>query len=270
MANLKVRFALNKGRRGAPLSKLGKIAEQAEKFLRALAADSDVETRPGEWLAVNFQNGSVEYDAEFQGNVTAADQQIFSRNLELLADFDPENEGLNVPIKPATVLEYARIGSLIDPDETINIGIYPAHGRAKPRWRTITYSKTATIRKLVETPLPSYGSIQGILHAWFKEAKQPHFQIRELGTDALVRCYYPPALYSDVVQAVEERTTVLMISGSMLFDRATHAAIELRADRIERMRMLSGAEFEQFFGSAPDFTGGLSTEDYLDSLNEDA
>jgi hypothetical protein len=39
MARIKVRFSINKGRHGAPMAKLGKISEQAEKFLRLLAAN---------------------------------------------------------------------------------------------------------------------------------------------------------------------------------------------------------------------------------------
>jgi hypothetical protein len=262
MARIKVRLVINKGRLGAPMAKLGKISEQAEKFLKSLAADCEIETHPGEWLAVNFGDGSVEYDAEFQGDVNLGAAEIFTKNLEFLADFDPASEGLNAAIKPATALEYARIGSLIDPDEEIGLGIYaPDAPNAKPRkLRAITYRAAAALRREIETPVASYGSVQGILHAWFKEAKEPNFQLRELSTDALVRVYYTPALYSDVAKAVQERTTMLMVSGNMLFDRATRLATELRANRIELMKMLSTAEFEEFFGSAPDFVSEIDDE----------
>ena len=117
------------------MSKLGKISEQAEVFLRALAADCEIVTHPGEWLAVNFKDGSVEYDAEFQGDVPPGTDEIFARNLAILADYDPENGGLNVGIKPATALHYAKIGALIDPDESVGVGIYPAKGKGKPKLR---------------------------------------------------------------------------------------------------------------------------------------
>jgi hypothetical protein len=149
MARIRIRLVINKGRLGAPLAKLGRISEQAEKFLKALAADCQIETHPGEWLAVNFDHGSVEYDAEFQGDVNPGAAQIFARNLEFLADFDPAAEGLNAAIKPATALEYARIGSLIDPDEEIGIGIYPpdpSDARAL-KWRKITYRSSAAIKR---------------------------------------------------------------------------------------------------------------------------
>jgi hypothetical protein len=259
MARMKVRLVLNKGRHGAPLSKLGKISEQAERFLRALAGDCRIETKPGEWLAVNFKNGSVEYDAEFQGDVNVGAAEIFARNLEQLADYDEETEGLNLPVSSATALEYARIGSLIDPDEVIGLGIFPARG-GKPKWRTITYSKAAAIRREVEQPLPTYGAVQGIVHAWFKEARDPYFQIREISTDALVKVLYSSNMYSDVVRACEERTSVLIVTGNMLLDRASRLTIELRAERIERVSILSTEEFERFFGSAPDFIADLESD----------
>jgi hypothetical protein len=252
MARLKIRFAINKGRHGAPLAKLARISEQAEKFLRALAADSGVEAKQGEWLAVNFKNGSVEYDAEFQGAVNEGAIQIFSRNAELLADYDPEREGLNSVVSDATALEYSRIGALIDPDETIGFGIYPPTG-GRPRWRQITYGKTAALRREIETPIPSFGSLQGVIATLNKEAREPNFLLREMSTEALVRVYYQNALYADVAKALLERNTVIIVSGNLLYDRASREAKEMRAERIAKMPTLSSSEFEKFFGSAPDF-----------------
>jgi hypothetical protein len=264
VANVKVRLVLNKGRHGAPLSKLGKIAEQLERFLRSLATDSQIETKPGEWVAANFTNSSVEYDAEYLGVVNAGAAQFFARGLEALADYDPEGEGLNGMVSDATALEYSRIGQLIDPDEHIGLGIYPVTG-GKPKWRQITYSRMASLRREMETPVPTHGAVQGILYAWFKEARAPSFQIRELSTDTLVRVHYPARLYGEVAKAVQERTTMLMVAGDMSLDRATRQPVEMTAERIERVGMLSPAEFESFIGSAPDFEADLGEETYWDA-----
>lgn len=268
MARIRVRFELNKGRIGAPLSKLGDISKQAEKFLRLLATDVKIAGKAEEWLAVNFRNGSVSYDAEFQGEITSAEVDAFNRNLEFLADYDPDSEGANGLVSPMTALEFARLGSLIDPDEVIGLGIY-GRERARPKWRRISYAKTAEMRAQLEAPIPAYGSVQGIIHSLQKEVKRPFFRVRELASETLVNCYYPTRLYSDVVDALRERTTVLHVAGDTVFDRATRAIMELRVDRIDKARMLSNAEFEQFFGSAPDFTGDLSTDDYIDEMRED-
>lgn len=252
MARLRVRLMLNQGRRGAPLAKLGQIAEQTEKFLRALARDCQVESNSSEWLAVDFGDGSVSYDAEFQRDVGPAVADLFACKLERLADHDRDGETLNLAVGPSTALEYSRIGGLIGPDESLTLGIYRADAD-RPEWRKVARQRSASIKRRMETPLPSHGGVQGILHAWFKEAKEPHFQLRELSTDALVKVFYSPALYADVAKAVAERASVLIVSGEMLFDRATRSASELRATKIELAGRLSSSEFEDFFGSAPDF-----------------
>jgi hypothetical protein len=87
-----------------------------------------------EWLAVNFRNGSVSYDAEFQGEITPAEVDAFNRNLEFLADYDPDSEGANGLVSPVTALEFARLGTLIDPDEVIGLGIY-GRDRMRLKWR---------------------------------------------------------------------------------------------------------------------------------------
>ena len=265
MARIRVRFQINKGRTGAPLSKLGDLSKQIERFLTAVAADVDVVAKPGEWLALNFDNGSVSYDAEFQGDVRPARAAEYARALEFIADYDPESEGTNNLVSHASLIEFARVGGLLDPDESLRFGIYLPR-RAKPKWRTISYSKSAQIRREMESPIYGYGSVQGLIHTLHKEAKDPYVQLRELSTESLVRCHYPLQLYSSVVEALRERTTVVLVGGNMRYDKATKALQEIRMDRIEKARILSAAEFEQFFGSAPDLTGDLTTDEFVDMI----
>jgi hypothetical protein len=268
MATIRVRFQLNKGRMGAPLSKLGKIAGQAERFLRALATDANIDQSSGEWLALNFDNGSVSYDAEFQGIVSPAQAMIFNRHSEYVVDFDPDAEGIQGMARAETLAEFARLGALLDADEVIGIGLYQER-RKKPVWRQISYAKTVAVRQAVEAPLPTYGAVQGIIHSLQKEAKQPYFQIRELSTESLVKCTYTSAQYSEVANALQERTTVIHVSGDITYDRIARIVSELRMDRMERSRVLTPAEFEEFFGSAPQFTGEMSTGGYMDSIRSD-
>ena len=129
------------------------------------------------------------------------------------------------------------------------------------RW--ISYGKTADIRVQMETPIPSYGSVQGIIHSLQKEADRPYFRLRELSTESLVNCFYPLRLYSDVARALQERTNVLHVAGHMQFDRVTRSISELSVEKIITAKMLSGAEFEEFFGSCPSFTGEHSTEEWI-------
>lgn len=252
MARLKVRFVINQGRHGAPMAKLGKIAEQTEKFLRTYANELGLNARSGDWLAADFKNSSVEFQAELPQEVSPAVAQIFSNGLEVLADFDPESEGLNGRVGEASALEYAKIGTLIDPDEIIRMGVISPDGRA-PRWRDITYNSFNRIRRTLEQPITSHGAIQGILHAWFKEAKEPHFQLRELATDDLINIYYDDRMYQQVAEAVKERSTTLMVEGQISYDKVSRKALEMRARRVNAMSMMTPIEFERVFGCAPEF-----------------
>jgi hypothetical protein len=189
MAQLKLRIELNKGRAGAPLEKLGDITRQIDRFLRSVADDLKLEVKRGEWLAQNFRNGSVSYDVAFQVDVPESKVRHFNQCIEFVADYDPDAEGINGLVSDATLLEFGRLGERIDPDETIGLGIY-APDRKRLKWRRVEYRKASRIRQAIEIPIKSYGSVQGVFHAWLKEAQQPFFQLRELATENLVRCYY--------------------------------------------------------------------------------
>lgn len=260
MAKLRVKFILNKGRHGAPLGKLGRISEQAEKFLRALSNDSGVAAKPGEWLAADFKNGSVEFDAEYQGAVDAGIAQIFENNMELLADFDPERDGLNGLVKESTALEYAKIGSLIDPDEEIGIGILPHRG-GNPKWRTITYSKSQNLRSNVENPIPAIGAVQGIIHSWVKETGVPYVQIRELSSNQLVKVEYRPNQYGIIADAMKEKNNVVMVSGPCSYDRVSHGVMKMQLERFEKTQTLNPVDFDTLFGAFPEFESSEFLED---------
>ena len=237
VARIKVRFEINKGRTGAPLSKLGKIAEQAERFLRSLASETNIDQRSGQWLAVNFKNGSVAYDAEFQGDVSPVTAEILNKHLLFAVDFDADVEGVNGLVSDATMGELAGLGKLIDPDEVIGVGIY--NGKAKPKWRRISYSQAERIRQRVEAPLPAHGSVQGIIHSLHKESVKPFFNLRELATETIVKCFYTVTQYGQVIEALKQRTAVLHIDGNINYDRRTRAPVDLRVERIVESKILS-------------------------------
>ena len=112
----------------------------------------------------------------------------------------------------------------------------------------------------MEQPIHAHGSVQGIVHAWFKEARDPHFQLRELATDALVKVYYDNSLYDRVAKAVQARTSTLIVAGAMVFDKVTRQATEMKAERIETMEMMNSMEFDELFGIAPSFEPSFSDE----------
>ena len=261
MAKLRIRFVLNKGRRGAPLGKLGRISEQAERFLRALANDCGVDAKPGEWIAADFQNNSVQFDAEYQGAVDLDVALIFERNMEILADFDPNCDRLNGVVGESTALEYAKIGSLIDPDEEIEIGIFPSRG-GNLKQRTITHSKAQTLKSKVD-PIHAIGAVQGIIHSWIKEGRNPHIRVQELSTANIVRVEYQRNQYDTISEAMKDRNAVVLVSGACSYEPTSQGIMKMSLERLERTNVLSPDNFQSLIGSFPDF-------EYDDEFWEDA
>jgi hypothetical protein len=268
MAQLKLRIELNKGRTGAPLEKLGDITRQIERFLRSVGDDLKLEVKKGEWIAQNFRNGSVSYDVAFQVDVAESKVRHFNQCIEFVADYDPDAEGLNGIVSDATLLEFGKLGERIDPDETIGLGIY-SPDRKRLKWRRVEYRKASRIRQAVEVPVRAYGSVQGVFHAWLKEAQQPFFQLRELSSDNLVRCYYTDAMYPLIVDGLKLRTAVVHASGQMKLDRAKRSIEEMRVERLDKVEPLSADEFRSFFGMSPLLTGDQSTQQFMDAIRED-
>jgi len=269
MARLRVRVRFNPGRIGSPLDKLGEFATQVEKFLRALGTDLGADSKKGHWVAQNFGNESVSFDNELPGAPDGAISLTRDVLRTLTGDhpLDACNKGM---IGYGTVAEFARIGKVLDPDEKFIIGIY-ADGEASPaEWRDVTYEKTVEMRRLLDAPLVSYGSVQGTLHAWHPGASPPFLIIRELSSGALVHCVYAPELYDRVHAATKAPNTIIHAYGDVRWDRAIGAVIEMDIQNIEASEPLSPSEFEKIFGSIPQFTGDRNTAAYIEWRRGDA
>ena len=109
------------------------------------------------------------------------------------------------------------------------------------------------MRAHVESPIPAYGSAQGIIHSWFKEAQTPYFNFRELSTSNLIKVEYGQGKYQQVANAIQERNMVLLIAGECAYDRVSRTAIRMKLDKIAETVALSTTDFDKLFGSFPDF-----------------
>lgn len=264
MARIRVRFELNKGRVGAPLDKLGEIAIEAEKFLRMLAHDFSIEIQKGDLSAVDFKNGSVSFDVRFEGDVEANQAKNFNRGLDYVTQYLGGEVEHEPRVSDGTLLQYANIGYRLGPKDSVGVGLYD--GGDKPDWRRITHQEAARVREEIETPILSDGAIQGVIHSLFKEGSPPHFRVRELATGDLVDCYYDEEMYQRVAAALKERSAVIHVTGHLSFDRATRTIKTLHVKDIETAKPLSDREFEGFFGSAPNITGDMTTDEFIENL----
>src|SRR5437868_4265123 len=140
MANLKIKFRFNPGGVGAPMDRLGEFAEQTEKFLRSLSADLGLESKKGLWLAKNFRNESVGFDAEFAGAVADATAIRGNRALEKI--FGANAVGaIGDDVSYATLAEFSKIGNALEPAEYFTAAVYTDSDIEASLERRITYKQ---------------------------------------------------------------------------------------------------------------------------------
>lgn len=270
MARLRVRLRFNPGRTGTPMDKLGEFSSQTERFLRSLAVDLDLPAKKGEWLASKFTNQSVAFDGEYPSPVPDA---VLARGLEalsLITSDEPLSAVNNGLVSYGTAAAFSRISTIMDKDEVFHIGLY--HGGADEvpdEWREVTYRQVAEMRDLLDAPIEAYGAVQGTIHAWHQGSDQPYIEVRELATGARVRCNYRSALHDKVFKAHERPHAVVHVYGDIQWDRATGDVIAMQAADLEVSEPLSDFEFQKLIGLAPNFTGALTTDEYIDWVRGD-
>jgi len=276
MALLRARFKFNPGRHGAPLDRLGEFTAQAEKFLRSLAADAGVSAQKGDWLAVNFTNSSVEFTAKYAKDLSEEIAAKSGRAVEAIAGDDPMSAYNSGLVSVTTLAEFSKLSTAMQQDEYFQIGVLdqeaPANEQSdedtEPRkWEDVSYTKLTNIRRVLELPLVTYGSVQGVIEAWhLASSRGPFFTMRELSTGDRIRCDYSTALRGKVHVATQQEGAVVHVYGKMSWERPTNSIISLVVEDIEVATPLTPSEFDSVFGSMPEFTGEMTTADYIEWL----
>ncbi|MDA2915978.1 hypothetical protein MYX64_03925 [Nitrospinae bacterium AH_259_B05_G02_I21] len=269
MARLRIRIELSKGKPGVPLDTLGDISKESERFFRMVGEDVGLDIAKGQWLAVDFESRSLSFTAEYVGEPTEEQVNKYNDALEYATTFEPELAELDGPVRRATMAQFAKIAIPAEPDEVVGLGIYEV-GKPKPAWHYLSKEKSEAISKWVESVVEYYGSVQGAVHSLYKEAHPPYFDIRELSTNKLIKCSFSVERYPEIWKLLEKKEAIVHISGMISASKADKKIEQLRVQEVRVAQDISEEDFERFFGIAPDLTGELTTEDYLDKIRGDA
>jgi len=271
MASLRVRVELNKGGVGVSLRKLAAVSTRYEKFLKSLSKDLRIDLSKGEWIAKDFENSSVDYVVEFVGPTppeTVAEGYEALRHLMIgpkdIYDLSPK-------ISRGTVQNYANIADDIDADEAVGFGLY-SDGNGKPSESYVLSKELALhiteILKQGES-VTYTGTIRGTIHSWLKEAERPHLRVRDFASSSLVDCYYQNEIYPDIADAVQRRETIIDIGGIITASRVAHRPMSILVRKISKAAEYQEGDLERFFGCAPDLTGNMTTEEFIDLMRQD-
>jgi len=276
MARLRIKLELNPGGDGIRLDKLASVSGEIEKFLRSLAEDCGAKVEPGEWVARRFYNSSVGAEVEHIGkSVEPIVMRRFNEGVRVFTKFRADRDHLNGQYRAETIKRFVEIGSKLDTDEVVRIGLFDdsesdtseqSADRA-PVWELITKRAAVDVDEATR-PIEYQGSVQGRLTNWHRDSE--FVQVRDGVTQALFRCNYASTLYDTIYKAYKDRKAIVHISGRIKCDRLTGHPMEMWASSIDIFPPLSDAEFRSLAGAAPDFIGSVSAVEFLNELRDDA
>jgi hypothetical protein len=170
-------------------------------------------------------------------------------------------------VRVETRYQYARIAERLDADEAIVFGTYEKEDDLPNVFRLSKLDLPIILTDL-QVPVHSVGSIQGTIHSVFMGSQPPHFFLRELATDSLVKCLYGHETYDELATAMQQESAVVHVDGEITIDTKQRVFEQIKVAKITRAEPLVNGDFEEFFGCAPNLTGNLSTQEFIDKVRE--
>lgn len=273
MAQIRVRIELQRPEQGIELAKLQRLALEAQKLLRMLADDVAVGDAQGKWTAKDFYNQGVGFDAEYE--LVDVDQVQADEYLAAIAQVATvgENEKFAVRgVSAATVVQAARLALVADQGETIRVGVPTVSDDGQPLidWKPLHRVRADQIVAFFDQRIEYRGMLQGVIHSLYKESNPAYFDLRDLASGELVKCYYSPDHYTDVHRALEKKDGVVLVAGWIRARRLDKVIEHLDVQRIRATRPLDADELKAFFGSAPGWTGDLTSDQFIEKARGEA
>ena len=266
MTRLRLSVEIKKQTSGVEFDQLARVYAETNQFLQMLADDTDLLEEASSWIAVSTKIGSYTSNLESTSDIEADKAEKFRNTLRLVVSFHPETTPEPPPVRRATMAQYARIGAQVAPGQAVRIGISDSD-HAEMEWGgELSPGIAQEIAGAFPETVEFYGDAQGRIHALFKETSPPYFKLRGLSAGDLINCIYKPEMYQQVVELLEEKDAVILVAGSAKANSDTRKIESIHIDRMEWVKSLSVESFESLGGSAPNITGDLSTEDFIDRI----
>lgn len=269
MESLRIRVELNRGRRGIPLEKLGRIAEETFKFLAMACEDAGIKGNVKDWLAVNFENNSVDFDCEKISTLEPHEFQVgrdVIRSVMANSFQDPE---IRFRVRPATRQQFARIANPIDPDEVVLFGVY-RNGEERPEdWFELTKERGSAVFDSAPAIIKYFGEVQGTIHAFYKGSERPKLVVRELVTEHLVDCFFKPDMYRSAVEVLMDPDAVVFVEGEITENTTKNQIESINVSDFRPAPDFDPEFYEGFLGSVPSYTGDLTTEEHIRRLRDE-
>jgi hypothetical protein len=235
-----------------------------------VCVDVGAEKSTDDWLALNFENNSVDFDCLIDSEIDEGKATLGREALRSIMSNQLPGPDLTMLIRPATRLQYSHIATQIDPDELIRFGVY-RDGENQPHdWFTLDKTIATKISSEISSAATYFGEIQGIVHSFFKETDKPKLVIRELSTRLLVDCFFKPDMYQSAVEVLQEKEGVVFVEG-MVTENISEGVVEsIEVTDFTPAPLFNEQEMRGFLGTNPGLTGSLTTEDYVQRFRDHA
>ena len=264
MANFRMKVGLNRGKGPVDFKSLSSLTDEINSFLRKLGEDAGLVASANKWFATNVEDGSLLTDAEPGLEVSPETAARLEEMVAAIVRGDAVgSQGLGV--REQTKLQFAVVARKASNIHVpVDFGLYGSTRSKQVVWHSVNEDQASRLTLYVSPTVDFMGGIQGVIHAWFKESGEPHFQLRELGHNALINCYYRPEHYNDILRAVARREERVHVAGLIRASRIDKTIESVKVSKIKNPVDFTDADFERFFGCAPSMTGDRDSAEFVE------
>jgi hypothetical protein len=221
-----------------------------------------------QWIAENFRDGSVVFDLE-NPEVEQSEAEIWRRGLRTVMANDLADE-INVRIRHRTRQRFIEIAKHIAPNEKIEFALYSGDNGSITETFELAQPAQLPETPSTETQSRYHGEIQGIIHSFLKESKNPKLVLRELATKQLVNCFFTKEMYPHAVALLQDEEAVVMVEGLVIEDPNTGFATDIEVSEFTPCPEFNLAKFESMIGAfRKALTGGEDSAALLDKYRDE-
>jgi len=84
----------------------------------------------------------------------------------------------------------------------------------------------------------------------------------------LIQCYYTSDLYEKIIYGLHNKDSVVHVAGTILASRTERKPLSIQVRKIQVAEMYQAGDLEKFVGCAPEATGELSTEEFIETIRD--
>jgi len=140
--------------------------------------------------------------------------------------------------------------------------LYRAADRQPYQWRPLSKRDALTIKERIAAEVTYIGATSGRIRDLIVEGT-PAFHLHARSGD-VIRCVVSETLYRETLDLLRDRGGLVYVQGRIRARRIDRSIREIFVRRIKAAPKLTKEQYGEFFGADPDYTGELTTEEFIE------